>query len=53
MSNTDGEQAADHEQGPLDWMRENREQVEALADSDLRTADAARAGFEYRDSDGQ
>ena len=33
-------------------MRENREQVEALADSDLRTADAARAVLDYLDSDG-
>jgi hypothetical protein len=52
VSGTDGEQAVDHRQDPLDWIRENRGQVKALANSNRRTADVARAVLDYLNSDG-
>lgn len=36
---------------PLDWIQANRTQVEALAESDRRTADVAQAILEYLDNE--
>ena len=45
MSTPDGKQDA------LEWVKENREQVEDLAESDLRSADGVRKLLNYIDSD--